>query len=363
MESTSYLDWIILFILIGFSAIFSGLTIGYMSLDKSDLERKKRLGDKYAAKVLKLRKNVNLLLCSLLFGNVAINTAIPLYLDTLMISVVKNHISPLLMNYLPEQFVTTYLSVTFVAASISIFAILFFGEIIPQAVTSRHALRIGAFFYPLMQVVIWTFWIICWPISKFLDILLGKEGQTLFEKDEFVELIKEHEDHIDSDIDEDEERIILGTLSFSDKTAKDAMTPKRQVYSVNAERKIDDSFLQEVHDSGFTRIPVYEKTEDNIVGILYSKSLIIRKESDGFLVKDIMKKDKLFTTKTIVHLDYIYNKMIAKRTHMAIVYDEHKTLRGVLTLEDIMEEIVDQEIVDETDKESYVDPKIQGHEL
>ena len=363
MEAPSYFDWFILLILICFSAIFSGLTIGYMSLDKADLERKKRLGDKYAFKVLKLRKNVNLLLCSLLFGNTAINNIIPIYLNNLIPSFVEKYLYPFFTHYLSEEFVNAYLSTTLMAISLSTFSILIFGEIIPQAVVSRHALKIGSFFYPLMQLVIWIFWIFCWPISKLLDLLLGKEQQTLFEKSEFKELIKEHEDHIESDIDEDEERIILGTLSFSDKTAKDAMTPKRKVYFLNINRKINDSLLKEVHDSGFTRIPVFEDSEDNIVGILFAKNLIIRKESENLTVKDVMKKDKLFTTKTVVHLDYLYNNMIKKRIHMSIVYDEHKTLRGVLTLEDIMEEIIDQEIIDETDKEELIEPKINGKEL
>ena len=350
MEDPSISQWLILAFLVSLSAIFSGLTIGYMSLDKSDLQRKRKLGNKDAAKVLKLRKNVNLLLCTLLLGNVTVNIAIPLYLDKLMVSVVESYIYPALetISFIPE-FVMKILSVSFIAGGISVISILVFGEIIPQAVTARHALKIGAFFSPLMRFVIYLFWIICFPMSKLLDWILGTEGPTLFRREEFAEIIKEHEENDASDIDEDEERIILGALSFSKKTAKDIMRPKRQMFFLDIDDKLDEKMLNLIKEKGFTRIPVFEEFEDNIVGILSAKKLIGVDGNSGKTIRDFVQKDKLFTTKTTEHLDYLLNKM-SRRTHMALVYDETKTLRGVLTLEDIIEKIIDLEIIDETDK-------------
>ena len=349
MEDPSISQWLVLLFLVSLSAIFSGLTIGYMSLNKSDLRRKQKLGNKFAAKVLQLRKNVNLLLCSLLLGNVSVNIAIPLYLDKLMVSVVKDYIYPIIeqLTFLPESFVS-YLSVTFIAGSISVVSILIFGEIIPQAVTARHALKIGAFFYPLMRLVIFLFYPICYPMSLILNKVLGTEGLTVFQKEEIVELIKEHNVNTDSDIDKDEEQIILGALSFSEKTAKEAMTPKRALFFLNLNTNLDNNMLTEIKTKGFTRIPVFENQEDNIIGILYTKDLIGVSGLENKTVADFVRKDKLFTTQTTSHLDYLLNKM-SRRTHMAMVYDEQKTFRGVITLEDIIEEIIDREIVDETD--------------
>lgn len=339
-----------------------------MSLNKSDLQRKKKLGDPYAKKVLKLRKNVNLLLCSLLLGNVSVNTAIPLYLDKLMTNVAQVYIYPFLAssNFIPASLIS-HISISLIAASISVASILIFGELIPQAVTARHALRIGAFFYPLMKVVLFIFWPISWPMSKLLDKILGIEGPTIFQRAEFVELIREHEEHADSDIDQDEEQIILGALSFSKKTAKEVMTPKRKLFFLDINKPITPELLKKIKEEGFTRIPVFEDYEDHIVGILYAKDLIGSNGEENQIVKDFIRTDKLFTTQVNTYLDVLLNRM-SKKTHMAMVYDENKTLRGVITLEDILEEILDRDIVDETDTHEDLQKeskkiKIEGQEL
>lgn len=366
MDSSFSIDNIlILSTLLFLSAAFSGLTIGYSSLNASDLRRKAKLGDKDAVKILKIRSNINLLLCTLLFGNVAVNSAIPLYLDSIMNLFSESTVLPFLKEINP--LLIKYLSVTLISGATSTFLILIFGEILPNALTKQHAMKIGSLSYPLMRLTIWVFYPICFPLSKMLDILIGKEGVTLFKKEELAEIIREHEKDINSSIDKDEERIILGTLTFSDKKAKEVMTPKRSLFLLNQEIELTKEVLLLIKNKGFTRIPIYINSEDNIIGILYTKDLIGIESSQKTKVKEVMRVDKIYITNTETKLDYLLNKM-SRKTHMAIVYDEDKTLRGVLTLEDIIEEIIDRDIIDETDsvedlKKDIQSIKINGKEL
>lgn len=353
----SIYNYLTLLVLLFLSAAFSGLTIGYSSLNSSDLRRKAKLGDKDAEKILKIRSNINLLLSTLLFGNVAVNSAIPLYLDSIMGSVVESSV-PYLMMISPK---VKFISTTLIAGFTSTFLILIFGEVFPNAVTKKHAMKIGSLFYPLMRLTIWIFYPVCYPLSKLLDWLVGKEGTTLFQKDEIAEMIKEHEQDNNSPIDKDEEDIIIGALTFSDKKAKEVMTTKRNLFLLNQEIKLTKEIMLLIKNRGFTRIPVYKDTEDNIVGILYSKDLIGMIDDDKKVI-DYMRNDKVYTTTTDTKLDYLLNKM-SRRTHMAIVYDEDKTLRGVLTLEDIIEEILDRDILDETDTQEDMNENTQSIEI
>lgn len=343
------IDWLILLILIAGSATFSGLTIGYLSLNKTDLERKMNLNNLHAKRVFEIRKDVNLLICSLLLGNVAINIAIPLYLDILLNTAVEQVIIPNLSAISVHPYILKFLNSTLISGVISTTLILLFGEIIPQAVTAKHALRVGAFFTPMMKLVILLFYPIAKPLSMILNFFLGVEEDTIFNRRELIEIIKQHEDHNLSSIDEDEERIILGALEFSKKTAGELMSPKRTIFMLGKDQELDLELLNRIKESGYTRIPVYQESRDNVIGILYAKDLIVLNPLDKVKIETIMRKDKLFHTKTDDKLDNLLEKMI-KRFHMALVYDRFNTLVGLITLEDITETILKVKIFDESDK-------------
>ena len=318
------MNYVIVIILLLFSAVFSGLTLGLFSLNVSELKRKIRLGDKKAQKVYKVRKNGNLLLCTLLIGNVAVNSTMAIFLGSVSTGVV--------------------------AGLVSTGLILIFGEILPQAVFSRNALKIGARTAWLVQGMIYLFSPVCYPISKILDYMLGKELPTIWSKSELGEIIKEHEDSPESIIDEDEERIILGALSFSEKRAIDVMTPRTVSYLLDAKQNINGDLLEEIKSKGFSRIPVYEGSYENIIGILYVKKLVGYSEEKGLTVGDACEKRGVIFTNRDTRLDNLLNVFIQNRSHMALVYGEYGMFNGIVTLEDIIEEILKVEIVDEQDK-------------
>ncbi len=314
------MDYIIVFLLVTLSGLFSGLTLGLLSLDKNELERKIALGNKQAKKVYSVRKRGNLLLCTLLLGNVAVNSTLAIFLGNIASGVM--------------------------AGLIATGLIVVFGEILPQATFARYALQVGARTAWLVKIFIVILFPVCWPIAWVLDKALGAEIPSVYSKKELIHIIREHEGSKDSDIDADEERIIEGALSYSDKTVDQVMTPRTVVFSLDITQKLTKTLLSKIKKEGFTRIPVYKDSTDNIVGILYSKDLINIKAGVKLSAKyrkGVLELDK--ETK----LDVALNKFIEGRKHIAAVTDEYTGFEGLITLEDVLEEILKVEIIDETD--------------
>lgn len=316
------MEYIIIIFLILLSALFSGLTLGFFSLDKGNLKRKAELGDARAKKVYKIRKNGNLLLCTLLIGNVAVNSTLSIFLGSIISGVVAG----------------------FIATGL----IVIFGEIIPQAAFSRYALETGSRLTWLVKFFIIIFYPICRPISFFLDMALGNEMPTVYSRYELMKIVEEHGDLKESDIDEDEEKIIKGALSFSDKVARDIMTPRSEIFALSTDEKLTKALIQKIYKAGHSRIPVYEDELDNIIGILFIKDLIAENYV-GKEVRDLMDSELLFVDQK-KRLDDLLNSFRKKKIHLAVVMNEYDAVAGIVTIEDVIEEIIGVEIVDEFDK-------------
>ena len=315
------MDYVIIIFLISLSGLFSGLTIGLTGLDKFELERKIKLGSKEAKAVYSVRRRGNLLLCTLLLGNVAVNSALSIFLGSIASGLIAGLVATVL--------------------------IVVFGEIIPSATCSRYALQIGAKTAWLVKVFMFVLFPICWPLAKALDKFLGEEVQTIWSRRELKKIVQQHEDSKDSKIDADEEKIVLGALSFSDETVAQILTPRTVIFALDIQDILDEKVVEVIKKSGFTRIPVYKGQLDDIVGILYVKDLI--GVNLGTKVKSVYRKNNLLSVFQNKKLDDLLNEFKEKRAHLAFVYDEHGGLDGLVTLEDIVEEIIGAEIVDETD--------------
>lgn len=316
------MEYIIILVLILFSALFSGLTLGFFSLNKDDLERKAKLGDKRARKVYSLRRNGNQLLCTLLIGNVAVNSALSIFLG--------NKINGVLAGVLATALIVV------------------FGEIIPQATFSRFALKIGASLSWLVRIMIFILWPVCWPIAALLDRILGDELPVVYSKHELIKLIEDHEDRKESDIDADEERILKGALSFSDKRVRDIMTPRPTMYVLEHDRMMTKKLITEIANSGHSRIPVYKENRDEMVGVLYVKDLI-KNNWEKKTVEELARK-KVYAVDIDKKLDELMNDFKKIRHHLFVVMNKYGSVAGVVTIEDLIEEILGQEIVDEYDK-------------
>ncbi len=300
-----------------------------MSLGPHTLKRKKELGDKQAAKVYEIRKNGNLLLVTLLLGNVAVNSILAIYLGSITVGLVA------------------------VVASTSLITL--FGEIIPQAVFSRHALNLSAKIVWLVQIFIIILYPICRPISSMLDWALGEELPTIYSRQELVNILEEHSESTDSEIKSHEEQIARGALTYGEKTIKQVMTPLAVVSSLSLNQKITKVFIKKIKDSGFARFPVMHNGV--VVGTLYSRDLlgVVRTKK----IKDIMHTPVIFVQQNQA-LDVALRQFLATKNHLFIVQNQQKKMVGVVTIEDVIEEILGDEIVDEFDQHDDMRKITQG---
>lgn len=322
-------EYAISLLLIGLSALFSGLTLGYFTLNTQNLRRQAKLGNSEAIKILPVREKGNQLLTTLLLGNVAVNSILSVYLSSL--------------------------AGGFAAAISATVLIFLFGEIIPQAVLSRHAMKFGALAAPIMKIFIFVLSPITFPISWVLDRFLGQEIPSMYSKNELMEIVSEHEDSEHSPIDEDEERIVHGALQFSHTSVREVMTPKDKVHMFEEHQRLTDDFFEEVTELGFSRYPVYSGKRENIKGILFTKDLLI--EEDNIAIKDTQEAygSQFLTIRQSDKLDTVLACMLKQNLHMGIVRNRKKIFMGVITLEDIIEEIIQQEIIDEDDEGALIE--------
>jgi metal transporter CNNM len=234
---------VIILVLILLSGTFSGLNLGLMSLDPTTLKLVMESGSGrqkiYAKLIYRVRRYGNYLLCTLLLGNVLVNNTLAILLDSVLGSGLYAIIA-------------------------STVAIVIFGEIIPQAICSRHALTIGAYTIWLTYIFMALTFPLSFPISLILHFILGKEIGAVYTRDELLGLLKVTEDH--HGIGKDEVQMISGALKFKEKTAEDVMTKFEYVYCLDIQSVLDFRTIREMYDSGFSRIPVYEETKSNIVG-------------------------------------------------------------------------------------------------
>ncbi len=319
-------DYAISLLLISLSALFSGLTLGYFTLNTQNLKRQAKLGNHEALRILPIREKGNHLLTTLLLGNVAVNAVLSVYLSSIASGVV--------------------------AAASATVLIFLFGEIIPQAVLSRHAMRFGSIAAPFVRLIMFLTAPVTFPIAWILDKALGAEMPSVYSKHEIMEIVSEHEDSEHSPIDEDEERIIHGALQFSHTTVREVMTPAQKVQMFEKNQILNDMLFEEITDLGFSRYPIYSGKRENIIGILFAKDLLI--EEDNIAIKETAEalETDFLVARPGEMLDTVLARMLKKRKHMCIVMNRREIFIGVITLEDIIEEIIQQEITDEDDEDS-----------
>lgn len=316
------MDYLFILVLLGFSALFSGLSLGIFSLNKDDLKRKAGLGDIRAKRIYELRQNSNFLLCTLLIGNVMVNSVLSIFLGSITSG--------------------------FIAGILATALIVIFGEIAPQAIFSRHAMDFVARLTWLVKIFMFVLYPFARPISWALDKILGEEIATTYSKREIMSIVEDHHRSENSDIDIDEKNIIKGALSYSSKTVYDILTPRTEIFALSQDQDVSDEIVRKMADIGHSRIPVYKKDLDNIVGILYVKDIIF-KGLKGMKAGEIARKNVIFVDFN-KPLDDLLNAFKNTRSHMFVVLDRHGVVTGIVTIEDVIEEIIGAEIVDEFDK-------------
>ena len=324
-------------ILLVLSGLFSGLNLGLMSLDLTSLKIVMESGTKRqkwcAKKIYPVRKHGNYLLCTILFSNVAVNSTITVLMGDLTSGIV--------------------------AIIGSTFGIVIFGEIIPQAICSRFGLYIGAGTIWLTYFCMVVTFPISFPLSFILNRILGQELGASYNRNELLQLLKITKGK--TDIKDEEVDIIFGALCLKDKTVEDVMTKMPNVYCLDVNRVLNFDTIQEIYDSGHSRIPIYEGSKHNVIGLLYTRNLAFLDPEDEMTMHQYhtFYQHKPLDEWPDTKLDVMLERFVNEHRHLAVVKwiddtDEDKDpvyeVRGIVTLEDIIEEILQREIIDESDR-------------
>ena len=329
-----WIQWLVVLVLIVCSALISGTEVAFFSLQLKSLEEDDQSSDIALQRVITLLKNPKRLLATILVANNFINIAIVLVFAVLSDSFLGEIENPILMLIIEVGIITGL--------------ILIFGEILPKVYANRNALQ----FSKRMSLVIsildryLLFWI-TYPMSKtttFLEKRLGDQ-KNQFSVDKLSQALELTGDH---ETTSDEQRILEGIVNFGNTDTREVMCPRMDMFALSDELTLEE-ILPVILEQGFSRIPVFQEKKDNIKGILYTKDLLPNLDNPNFVWQDILKPPIYVPENK--KLDDLLKEFQQKKIHLAIVVDEYGGTSGLISLEDIMEEIVG-DISDEFDEES-----------
>ena len=332
MDISDILRLIILIILIGLSAFFSSAETALTTVNKLKMRSLFEAGNKRAGIVLKITDNPSKMLSAVLIGNNIINLSASALATSFTIKLFGNR------------------AVGF-ATGILTFLILILGEVTPKTIAAVKAERISLAYVVIIKDLMWVMTpliVIVNTCAKFILKLFRidpqKRSDTITEDELLTAVDVSREEGV---IEDDEHEIFHNVIQFGDTIARDVMVPRIHMVTVDINSNYEE--VMEIYsDCLFTRIPVFEDNLDHIVGIINMKDLLLVKDRETFKVNDVLR-DVLFTYETKDTSELLLD-MRKGSYNLAIVLDEYGQVSGLITLEDLLEEIVG-EIKDEFDSE------------
>ena len=329
METSDILQLVILVLLLSASAFFSSAETALMTSNKLRIRNLAENGDKRAEKVLEITANTDKMLSAILIGNNIVNLSASALSTTLTLKVFGS-------------------SLVGVATGILTFLILVFGEITPKNVASKNAEDMALKYIGIISILVIVLTPAIYIVNKVAGIVISlfiknNDDNNMVTEDELRAMVEvSHEDGV---IEKEEKKMIVNVVDFGDTVAGDIMLPRVDMVMVSVESSYGE-ILKIFREERYTRIPVYEESPDNVIGILNVKDFLLIEDKENFSVKEHLR-EPLYT--------YEYKKtsslMVDMRktgANIVIVLDEYGTTVGLITLEDMLEEIVG-EIRDEFD--------------
>ena len=331
METSDILQLVILVLLLSASAFFSSAETALMTSNKLRIRNLAENGDKRAENVLEITANTDKMLSAILIGNNIVNLSASALSTTLTLKVFGS-------------------SLVGVATGILTFLILVFGEITPKNVASKNAEDMALKYIGIISLLVIVLTPAIYVVNKVAGIVISlfiknNDDNNTVTEDELRAMVEvSHEDGV---IEKEEKKMIVNVVDFGDTVAGDIMLPRVDMVMVSVESSYEE-ILKIFREERYTRIPVYEESPDNVIGILNVKDFLLIEDKENFSVKEHLR-EPLYT--------YEYKKtsslMVDMRktgANIVIVLDEYGTTVGLITLEDMLEEIVG-EIRDEFDAE------------
>lgn len=334
----TYGNIIILVVLILISGFFSASETALTSFKTNSLEDFEEKGKLKKVELLKKwLKNPNEMLTGILVGNNIVNI-----LATVIASAVANRLLGGNTG-----------SAIFIVTVVMTLVILIFGEITPKVIAKTHTVKIAGLVITTiyyLSILLKPILIILMSISKFIGRIFGielKENVLMITEEDIISFVNVGE--AEGVIEEEEKQMIHSIVGLGEITAKEVMTPRTSMLAFEGDKTLDDIW-EEIIDNGFSRIPIYGETIDNIIGVLYVKDILkmMKSGQTNLPIKNFVR-EACFVPETKPIIDILQHFREIK-IHIAVVLDEYGGTAGLVTIEDLIEEITG-EIRDEYDTE------------
>lgn len=336
MDTASILQFVILAILLFLSAFFSSAETALTTVNKIKMKNMADEGNKRAALVLQVTEDSSKMLSAILIGNNIVNLSASSLATTLALR---------LLGSVGAGIATGILTIL----------ILIFGEISPKTMATLKAnkmsLRYVKIIHSLMVIFTPVIFVINWLAMAFLKLLRvdPNNNEGAITEEELRTLVDvSHESGV---IEGEEREYIHNIFDFTDATAKEIMIPRIDMTVVNVNWSYD-KLLEVFQEDMFTRLPVYEEDTDNIIGLINMKDMILAPKDESFSIRDYLRK--VYFTYEQKNTSELFEEMRRERLSLAIVLDEYGAVAGMVTLEDLLEELVG-EIRDEFDGDEVDD--------
>jgi len=325
-----WVELVTLAVLIGLSGFFSGLEVALVGIRKSKVIQLFNEGKKGSKALHKLKTNPSWMMSSVNLGNNLVNVGASALATSLAIRLFGN-------------------DGLGIAVGVMTFLILVFGEITPKTYCNANSTKIALRFAPVLLVFSYVFY----PVVKFFEVItrgvVKLTGSSYTPPPITEEDIKGVIDQglAEKAIEKDEMKLVHGALKFDDIVIRSVMTPRTKMFTLNSKMLLFEA-LPQINQSGHSRIPIYGDTEEDIVGFIHARDILkeLAKDNKMIRLEQIARKPVFASQEKMV--SSLLKEMQGRRIHMAIVIDEHNGVEGLVTLEDLVEEIVG-EIEDETD--------------
>ena len=349
---------IILIILILINAFFASAEIAFISLNDAKIDIQAKEGNKKAKKIQNMLKNPSKFLATIQIG-----VTLAGFLSSAFASdTFADKLAPILNTWLPSVSISTWKSISIIIITIILsYFTLVFGELVPKRIAMKYYEKVSF----ASIGVIKTISVITAPFVKFLtfstNIVSKLFGVTGEEEDNVTEeeirmMVDVGEEK--GNIKEEEKEMINNVFEFNDKFVSEIMVPRNKIFALDIDMTIAEVIEKLSEDMRYSRIPVYDENMDNIKGIIYIKDLLISNKNKNSKIKSLVK-EAYFVSET-KRVNELFQELRKDKKQIAIVLDEYGGTAGMVTMEDILEEIVG-EIYDEYDKETDKFKKIDNN--
>ena len=340
VQGSLLIQFILLLLLLITSGLVSGAEVAFFSLTKEQLDSEAEKKSRQMDIIQKMLQNPKRLLATILITNNFINIAIVLLFASLGEDLFSQIENPLIVLLIEIGVIT--------------FLILFFGEILPKVYANRNAMTFSqAVAFPIYTIDRYFLFFLTIPMSRitrFMESRLAQKNNefSIDKLSQALELTSEEETT------KEEHKILQGIVNFGNTDTKQVMCPRIDVFALSENMDME-TIVPLILENGFSRVPVYTENMDSVVGILYTKDLLPYLEQSNFKWKKLLKP--VFYVPENKKLDDLLKEFQQKKIHLAVVVDEYGGTSGVITLEDVIEEIVG-DISDEFDDDELIYSKL-----